>query len=73
MHMNKFTPFEKLSKRNQRALNQKRRKDWGGINPVTRKPPDPKAYSRNKTRKWNDDSSVSGFALLMIITRETYS
>ena len=61
MNMIKFTPFEKLSKRNQRALNQKRRNVWGGMNPVTRKPPNPKAYDRSKTRKWNDDSSVSGF------------
>ena len=61
MLMNKFTPFEKLSKRDQRALNQKRRKSWGGLNPVTRKPPNPKAYDRNKTRGRNDDSPLSGF------------
>ncbi len=49
--MEKFIPYEKLSKKKQRELNRKRRKTWNGINPVTRKPANPKAYNRQKTRK----------------------
>lgn len=53
--MEKFIPYEKLSKKKQRELNAKRRNVWD-INPVTRKPANPKAYNRRKARKmdWND-------------------
>ncbi|HHU06565.1 MAG TPA: hypothetical protein GXZ65_08815 [Clostridiales bacterium] len=54
--MEKFIPFEKLSKKKQRELMAKRRGNWGGLNPVTRKPENPKAYNRKKARKWTDDS-----------------
>ena len=44
-----------------------RRGTWT-INPVTRKPANPKAYNRKKARKWKDDSHsvpfVSVFAPL---------
>lgn len=58
--MDKFIPYEKLSKKQRRELNAQRREMWA-ISPVTRKPANPKAYNRRKTRKWiNDDShSVS--------------
>lgn len=55
--MKKFIPYEKLSKKKKRELDQKRRGSWNGLNPVTRMPPNPKAYNRQKARKWNDDSS----------------
>ena len=61
--MEKFTPFEKLSKKKQRELNAKKRATWGSLNPVTRKPENPKAYNRRQTRRWMDDSS-SGFGFL---------
>ncbi len=47
--MEKFTPFEKLSKKKKRELNAKRRGTWGSVNPVTRKTKNPKAYDRKKT------------------------
>ena len=53
--MEKFTPFEKLSKKKQRELNALRRSTWGSFNPVTRKPENPKAYKRKKTQHWTDD------------------
>ena len=58
--MDKFISYEKLSKKKQREWNARRREMWA-ISPVTRKPANPKAYSRQKTQKWiNDDShSVS--------------
>ncbi len=57
--MEKFVPYEKLSKKQKRALNARRRETWG-ISPVTRRPENPKAYQREKTRKriFDDSSSV---------------
>jgi len=46
-------PFEKLSKKQQRIENGKRRGSWGGVNPVTRTTKKPGAYDRNKAkREW---------------------
>ena len=63
--MEKFIPFEKLSKKKQRELSAKRRGTWGSINPVTRKPKNPKAYDRKKTRRRSPDDFFSAhfFAL----------
>ena len=49
--MEKYIPYEKLSKKKQRELDAKRRGSWGSINPVTRKPKNPKAYDRQKVRR----------------------
>lgn len=60
--MEKFVPYEKLSKKQKRAMDRQHRKDWGNISPVTRKPENPKAYNRRKAQKRSDDfSSVSFF------------
>ena len=56
--MNRFIPFEKLSKKKQRELNAKQRGSWYGINPVTRKPQNSKAYNRRKARTWEDPWTV---------------
>ena len=50
--MEKFMPYEKLSKKEKRKLDQARRQTWGELNPVTRKPMNSKAYNRNKARDW---------------------
>ena len=49
--MEKFVPYEKLSKKKQREENLRRRGTWGSLNPVTRRPENPKAYNRQKARK----------------------
>ena len=36
--MEKFIPYEKLSKKEKRKIDQARRQTWGELNPVTRKP-----------------------------------
>ena len=36
--MEKFIPYEKLSKKEKRKLNLAKRQTWGERNPVTRKP-----------------------------------
>ena len=50
--MEKFTPCEKLSKKEQRKLNQAKRQTWGELSPVTRKPVSSKAYNRKKSQNW---------------------
>lgn len=57
--MEKFIPYEKLSKKKQRKLAAKRRGSWGALNPVTRKSENPKAYNRKKARKWSDESPMT--------------
>ena len=56
--MEKFTPYDKLSKKEKKALDQRKRGTWA-INPVTRKPEKPGAYNRAKTRKRDYDDSLT--------------
>lgn len=62
--MEKFTPYEKLSKKKKRELDSLRRTVWE-VSPVTRRPENPKAYDRKKTqiRKYDDSDSASFFSL----------
>ena len=55
--MEKFIPYDKLSKKKKRELNAQRRNIWD-VNPVTRRPENPKAYNRRKARKMDYDSSA---------------
>ena len=65
--MEKFVPYEKLSKKKQRELNAMKRGSWGGLNPVTRKPANPKAYNRRTAQRWKDDSSFVPFLVCVKI------
>ena len=47
----------KQSKKQQRAYYQKRRGDWGGLSPVTRREENPRAYRRCR-RKREDRAAV---------------
>ena len=61
--MEKFIPYEKLSKKEKRKIDQARRQTWGELNPVTRKPENSNAYNRNKARNWKceyHEASSSG-------------
>lgn len=58
--MEKFIPYEKLSKKKKKELNAARRGTWD-INPVTRRPANPKAYNRKTARKWKNDSNSVPF------------
>ena len=49
--MEKFIPYEKLSKKEKRLRNSLRRGSWQGVNPVTRKSENPKAYNRARVRQ----------------------
>lgn len=45
--MEKFTSYEKMSKKARKKLNAEKRRGWDGLNPVTRVAPDSKkAYKR---------------------------
>ena len=50
--MEKFIPYEKLSKKEKRKVDAAKRCTWGDLNPVTRKPQNSKAYYRSKARNW---------------------
>ena len=50
--MEKFIPYEKLSKKEKRKIDQARRQTWGELNPVTRKPENSRAYNRRKSQNW---------------------
>jgi hypothetical protein len=60
--MDKFIPKEKLSKKARREKAKAQRQTWDGLNPVTRKPQNPKAYVREKPRiDDGDDTGASSF------------
>ena len=53
--MEKYIPYEKLSKKKKRELDAGRRTVWA-ISPVTRKSKNPKAYNRRKAQKRMEDT-----------------
>ena len=53
--MEKFIPYEKLSKKERRKINRAKRATWGDLNPVTRKPENSKAYNRRRAQVWKKD------------------
>lgn len=57
--MPKFISYDKMSKKQQQALDKARRRTWEGLNPVTRKPEPLKAYNRKKAQNTKDDSFAS--------------
>lgn len=70
--MEKFIPYEKLSKKKRRELAIARRGSWGALNPVTRKPENSKAYNRKKARKWSDESPMTVPFDLNYLSRTEY-
>lgn len=53
--MEKFVPYEKLSKKEKRKRDLAKRQTWGELNPVTRKPDNSKAYNRKRAQAWKND------------------
>ena len=53
--MERFIPYEKLSKKEKRKIDSEKRGSWGSISPVTRKSVNPKAYNRKRTQDWTND------------------
>jgi len=51
----KFVPLAKRSKREQKEHHAAQRRDWGSLNPATRKTPNLKAYNRKKSKqRWHN-------------------
>ena len=51
----KYIPLEKQSKRNQKEYHAIQRRDWGELNPVTRKTENAKVYNRKKSKqRWGE-------------------
>ena len=46
--MEKFVPYEKLSKKKQREENARKRGSWNGVRPVSHKIENAKTYNRRK-------------------------
>ena len=71
--MEKFIPYEKLSKKEKRKMDLAKRQTWGELNPVTRKPENSKAYNRNKARNWkrDDHQPIPGLLFVVISTLES--
>lgn len=63
--MEKFVPYEKLSKKKKKEIDAKRRGTWGEINPVTRKAENPKAYNRRKAQRREDDPDFAPFLIIL--------
>lgn len=59
--MEKFIPYEKLSKKERRKRDLTSRQNWGSLNPVTRKPDNSRAYNRRKAQSWKKDSRSALF------------
>jgi len=57
----KYIPLEKQSKRKQKEFNQLQRRDWGVLNPVTRKVSNNKAYNRKKSEWRREYEPPFGF------------
>lgn len=52
----KFVPKDKMSKKAQKELNDKKRGTWGNTNPVTKVQPNKKAYDRKRDKKELDEA-----------------
>ena len=50
--MQTFIPYEKLSKKEKRKVDRAKRRTWGDLVPVTRKPKNSRAYDRKKSQDW---------------------
>lgn len=67
--MEKFISYEKCSKKERRLRDRQKRGSWNGVDPVTRRSENPKAYSRakqnalQKARIWGDDTSYPSLSL----------
>ena len=59
--MEKYIAYEKLSKKEKRKVDSCRRKTWGSLSPVTRKPVNRKAYNRKKNQYWKDEPHSTDF------------
>ena len=67
--MEKFIPYEKLSKKEKCKMDLAKRQTWGELNPVTGQPENSKAYNRNKTRNWKREhhEPIPGIYIMLFL------
>ena len=53
--MEKYIEYRKLSKKEKRKVDNCKRKTWGELNPITRKPTNSRAYNRKKNQYWKNE------------------
>ena len=71
--MEKFIPYEKLSKKEKRKIDLAKRQTWGELNPVTRKPENSKAYNRKRTQEWKKElPNPASFSLFHDVVQHGY-
>ena len=63
----RYIPLEKRSKREQCEYHSAQRGSWRGVNPVTRKPPNPKAYNRKKSGQRYEHEPLPNFLFILAI------
>lgn len=56
--MKKFVSYEKLSKKEKRRVNARKRKSWQGASPVTRRTENKKKYNRKKIKARLKDDEI---------------
>ena len=64
--MEKFIPYEKLSKKEKRKMDLAKRQTWGELNPVTRKPENSRAYNRRKSQNRKRELPLTCLRLLFL-------
>ncbi len=64
--MEKFIPYEKLSKRKKRELDSKKRGSWHGVSPVTKRAESKKTYNRKRALHWKDELPLQGSLILRV-------
>jgi len=57
----KYVSLDKRSKRKQKEYHALSRKNWGEINPITRKTVNKKVYNRKKSERWHSHEPSFGF------------
>ena len=68
--MEKFIPYEKLSKKEKRKMDLAKRQTWGELNPVTRKPENSKAYNRKRAQAWKKEVPYLRFCIAFLAMGE---
>ncbi len=51
MNTQKFVPYEKLSKKARKAIDRKKRSDWGNVKPATQVEANKKSYQRHEKHR----------------------
>ena len=65
--MDKYIPYEKLSKKEKRKMDLAKRQTWGELNPVTRKPESSRDYNRRKSQNWKREQPLTDLRFFICV------